>query len=200
MRLRVSDTGVGIAPEHHERIFENSTGFRTRTPRSGRAPVWGWHSCGDIVRLHGGSVWVESSQGAGATFVVELPTAGSVANAQSKEQPMSRIVIAEDSVHIRNVLAMWMSRNGHDVFPAPDGRVALELLRDQPVDFLVTDLAMPGMDGAELAGVAFGVCPTLRWVFVVSSRCDQHEVLAGLADPRISCFRSPSAPHNCCAS
>ena len=52
---------------------------------------------------------------------------------------MACIVIAEDSAHIRNVLAMWMARNGYEVLAAPNGREALKLLADHPVALLITD-------------------------------------------------------------
>ena len=107
---------------------------------------------------------------------------------------MARIVIAEDSVHIRNVLAMWMSRHGHEVLSAPDGRVAHDLLRTNAVDLLIADVNMPEMDGIALARVAFSACPTLRRVFVVTSRCDQHEILVQLADPRVCVFPKPFSP------
>jgi two-component system chemotaxis response regulator CheY len=108
---------------------------------------------------------------------------------------MARIVIAEDSVHIRNVLSMWLSRNGHEVRSATDGRAALACLQEIPADLLITDVNMPEMDGIALAGAAFDVCPTLRWVFLVSSRCDQEEMLAQLAcRARVSLFPKPFSP------
>ena len=107
---------------------------------------------------------------------------------------MARLVIAEDQTHIRNVLMMWMTRNGHDVTGAPNGRIALEYLRTHPVDLLITDVNMPELDGIELTRQAFDACPTLRQVFVVTSRCDQHEILTELEDLRVSVFPKPFSP------
>lgn len=107
---------------------------------------------------------------------------------------MALIVIAEDSLHIRNVLAMWMSRNGHKVLLAANGRVAHELLASNAADLLIADVNMPEMDGIELTHLAFETCPTLRRVFVVTSRCDQHEILMQLADSRVSVFPKPFSP------
>lgn len=107
---------------------------------------------------------------------------------------MARLVIAEDQAHIRNVLTMWMTRNGHEVTGAPNGRVALEHLRMHPVDLLITDVNMPELDGIELTRQAFDACPTLRKVFVVTSRCDQHEILTKLDDLRVSVFPKPFSP------
>ncbi|MFH1747154.1 MAG: response regulator [Planctomycetota bacterium] len=107
---------------------------------------------------------------------------------------MALIVIAEDQAHIRNVLTMWMSRNGHEVLNAPNGRIALDTLKCHPAELLITDVNMPEMDGIELTAQAFDACPTLQRVFVVTSRCDQHEILTKLADPRVSVFPKPFSP------
>jgi len=107
---------------------------------------------------------------------------------------MACIVIAEDSAHIRNVLAMWMARNGYEVLAAPNGREALKLLADHPVALLITDVNMPDVDGIALARQAFEACPSLRRVFVVTSRCDQHDILAQLSDPRVKVFPKPFSP------
>jgi PAS domain S-box-containing protein len=78
--LTVSDTGIGIAAEHHERIFERFyrvDGTGRRAPGAGL----GLAICKRIVELHGGRIWVESRPGEGARFVFTLPAA---------EQPMFR--------------------------------------------------------------------------------------------------------------
>jgi CheY-like chemotaxis protein len=107
---------------------------------------------------------------------------------------MARIVIAEDATHILNVLTAWMSRHGHPVLAAPSGRIALEHLRTQPVDLLITDVKMPDGDGITLTRQAFDVCPTLRWVMIITSCCDHYEILSQLADPRVSLFPKPFSP------
>jgi CheY-like chemotaxis protein len=107
---------------------------------------------------------------------------------------MARIVIAEDQAHIRHVLSMWIKRHGHDVLEAATGRAALELLQRHAVDLLMTDINMPEMDGLELSRRAFDACPSLRRVFVVTSRCDQRDILAQLSDPRVCVFPKPFSP------
>ena len=107
---------------------------------------------------------------------------------------MARIVVVEDEAHLRNVLTMWLSRSGHDVIGAADGQIALECLRTQSVDMLVTDVRMPGIDGIELTRLATEICGTLRRVFVVTSVCDPQEVLSKLPDPRVRVFPKPFSP------
>ncbi len=107
---------------------------------------------------------------------------------------MACIIIAEDQAHIRQVLKMWISRFGHEVIEAGTGAAALAALRARPADLLITDVNMPEMDGIELTQQAFRACPTLRRVFVVTSRCDQGAILARLTDPRVQVFPKPFSP------
>ena len=107
---------------------------------------------------------------------------------------MARVVVVEDESYLRSVLTMWISRGGHDVIGAADGEIALECLRTQPVDVLITDVRMPGIDGVELTRRALAVCSTLQRVFVITSVCDKREVLDQLPDPRVRVFPKPFSP------
>ena len=107
---------------------------------------------------------------------------------------MGCIVIAEDQAHIRRILKMWIARHGHNVLEAENGAIALELLRENAVDLLITDVNMPEMDGIELIGHAFEACPSLRGVFLVTSRCDQREILDSLHDDRVRVYPKPFSP------
>lgn len=107
---------------------------------------------------------------------------------------MARIIIAEDEVHIRHILVLWIKRHGHDVIKAATGGAALRALREEEADLLITDVNMPEIDGIELTEQAFDVCRTLRAVFVVTSRCDQRDILERLSDPRVRVFPKPFSP------
>ncbi len=107
---------------------------------------------------------------------------------------MARIMIAEDEAHIRHILTLWIKRHGHDVIEAANGGAALRALRDEDAELLITDVNMPEIDGIELTEQAFDVCPTLRAVFVVTSRCDQRDILDRLSDPRVRVFPKPFSP------
>jgi len=107
---------------------------------------------------------------------------------------MARIVIAEDQAHIRHLLVMWMTRHGHEVVEAATGREALEHLRCEPIDLLITDVNMPDMNGIELTHAALAECPKLLRIFVVTARCDQREILEQLSDPRVQVYPKPFSP------
>lgn len=107
---------------------------------------------------------------------------------------MASIVIAEDQAHIRHILMMWLGRHGHEVIEAGNGLEALAALRTHAVDLLITDVNMPEMDGIELAKRAFEECVTLRHIFVVTSRCDQHDIVAQIESERVSVIPKPFSP------
>ena len=75
VRVCVSDTGIGIDPQYHEKVFEKF--FRTDQPdvSATEGSGLGLSITQEIVRMHGGSIRVESEMGSGATFIVELPLA-----------------------------------------------------------------------------------------------------------------------------
>ena len=63
--------------------------------------------------------------------------------------PMARIVVIDDDPEMRSVLEETLLSAGHDVFTADEGRLGLAFSRTAPVDLLITDLVMPGMEGME---------------------------------------------------
>ena len=86
LRVCVTDTGIGIAPEHHEKIFEKF--YRVDHPGVSvtEGSGLGLSITQEIIRMHGGNIRIESEEGAGATFVVELPRAGDSADSGRKEE------------------------------------------------------------------------------------------------------------------
>ena len=81
---------------------------------------------------------------------------------------MAHILIAEDDLAMRQFLATALTRAGHVVRPCEDGAAAFSVVGDlaQPVDLLLTDIVMPGMDGIELAQRAGVLRPGLPIVYI----------------------------------
>ena len=79
---------------------------------------------------------------------------------------MARILLAEDDDNLRQFLARGLRRAGHSVIDAPDGEAALALILAEPVDLLLADVVMPGLDGIELARQAGARWPGLRVMFI----------------------------------
>jgi two-component system cell cycle response regulator CpdR len=79
---------------------------------------------------------------------------------------MARILLAEDDDSVRTFLARALRRAGHEVCDMPDGRTALAWISEHPVDLLLADVVMPGIDGIELARRAGDMWPHLRIIFI----------------------------------
>jgi two-component system, cell cycle response regulator CpdR len=79
---------------------------------------------------------------------------------------MARILLAEDDDNLRRFLSRGLSRAGHTVLSAPDGDAAFALILEAPVDLLLADVVMPGLDGIELARRATIRWPALRVMFI----------------------------------
>lgn len=156
VRLRVSDTGVGMSPGTIERAFEP---FFTTKPKGagsglGLATVYG------IVAQAGGATLIESQPGEGTAVTVLLPvtdsaptTVASAATAAAPAPTGETILLVEDEDLMRDVVARILIRNGYQVISANGGAQALDLAarHDGPIDLLLSDLVMPKMLGKEVA-------------------------------------------------
>ena len=79
---------------------------------------------------------------------------------------MAQILLAEDDESMREFLAKALRRAGHEVYPVGDGLDALERLSDAPIDLLLADVVMPGLDGIELARRASKQQPGIKVMFI----------------------------------
>jgi PAS domain S-box-containing protein len=152
--LTISDTGCGMDEELMGNIFEPF--FSTKGELGtglGLATVYG------IVKQHDGNIWAYSEPGKGTTFKVYLPAFGGVPGEEiiSNETPASlagaeTILLAEDNEQVRKLAHTILKRHGYTVLMAENGPEALTILasHDGPVDLLITDVVMPGMDGRKL--------------------------------------------------
>jgi two-component system cell cycle sensor histidine kinase/response regulator CckA len=153
--LAVSDTGQGIPLDTLEHIFEP---FFTTKP-TGQGTGLGLATCYGIVKQAGGSIWVSSEPGAGATFKIYLPRIHAEADAIPANVTVStprgdeRILLVEDDTKVRTIAARALRGFGYHVTEASDGKDALRLFADHvdDIDLLITDVVMPQMGGRELA-------------------------------------------------
>lgn len=149
--IEVSDTGVGIPPELHERIFDS---FFSTKP-SGKGSGLGLAICQNIVSRHGGRIEVRSAPGQGATFRVILPLGEAAPAPPPRAEHTAttaayRILVVDDEPAVREALTRMLQRGGHQVTPAVSGEDALARFAPGRFDLLFTDLGMPGMGGAAL--------------------------------------------------
>jgi CheY-like chemotaxis protein len=165
LRLRVTDTGPGIAPELQERIFEPY--FTTKGVGEGSG--LGLAVARGIVSARGGEIFLESRQGRGATFTVYLPateappdeTAGDAApELQTGDE---RVLFVDDEPAIRMLGRRMLEHLGYTVEARADGRDALECFQADPYgfDLVITDMTMPQMKGDALARALLAIRPEL---------------------------------------
>lgn len=79
---------------------------------------------------------------------------------------MARILVAEDDSQLRNFLVRVLQRAGHHVEAAEDGIGAAQVLAEEPVDLLLADVTMPGLDGIELAKQVTRHNPDVKIMFI----------------------------------
>ncbi len=107
---------------------------------------------------------------------------------------MSRILVVEDDPHILRLISMWLQRQGHVVLEARNGLAARDLIRSDPVDILVSDINMPGMDGLALIESVMGEGCVRRGVVVLTNRWDHAEIRDRLADWGVQVLPKPFSP------
>ncbi len=150
VRLTVADNGPGMPPEVVRRVFEP---FFTTKP-VGLGTGLGLAVCHGIVAAHGGRIDVHSDVGRGTRVEMLLPVvAAAVPPADSdkverKARRGGRILVVEDEAEIAGLIAGALTAAGHRVEQAPDGEAALKRIERGGIDLVISDLRMPGKDGA----------------------------------------------------
>jgi PAS domain S-box-containing protein len=169
--LAVTDTGTGMTEEVRGHIFEP---FFTTKPQGqgtglGLATVYG------IVQQMGGSIWVYSEMGKGATFKILFPAAepGDRAEEQAPQEwagarGQGRILLVEDEAGVRKFVRSILERQGYTVLEAADIDEALRTAADSAAEFdlLLTDVIMPRLNGPELADRVTALRPGLKVLYM----------------------------------
>jgi PAS domain S-box-containing protein len=150
--LEVADTGAGMTEEVRQRCLEPF--FTTKGERGtglGLAMVFG------IVQRHGGDIDIHSQTGRGTTFILRFPMAAAVTpttatkTAELPVQRAWRVLLVEDDPQVRQVLTAFLEMDGHSVQGADHGTRGLSLFSQENFDLVITDKAMPGMSGDQMA-------------------------------------------------
>jgi CheY-like chemotaxis protein len=187
--VAVSDTGSGMPPEVLERVFEP---FFTTKP-VGKGSGLGLSQVLGFAKQSGGGVEIDTQPGKGTTVKVFLPRARQPAAAPRpslladglRASPQGgTILIVDDDELVRETTAEMLRGLGYQVLQAGSGGAALELLAGRrPIDLMIVDFAMPGMNGVEVAKVAASKRPDMAVLFVTGYA--DHSALTEVAEGRI---------------
>jgi PAS domain S-box-containing protein len=167
VRLSVVDTGTGISPETLDKIFEP---FFT-TKAIGKGTGLGLSTVLGIVRSHGGFVRVVSSLGSGSTFELYFPAAPAATESASRKVDVDRlrgsgqrILIVDDEQAVRDVAVRILGGFGFRAVAASSGHEAIKHFNWErgAIDAVITDMAMPGMDGPALVKMLRQIEPNIR--------------------------------------
>ena len=155
VRLVVSDTGHGIDRATQQRIFQP---FFT-TKERGHGTGLGLSTVFGIVKQHGGHIWVYSEMGQGTTFKVYLQVTDRLVETAVPEPPTDErlagdetILVVEDEAAVRQLVNSTLESFGYRVLSAgnPHDALSLAAAHNGPLQLLLTDVIMPGLDGREL--------------------------------------------------
>jgi PAS domain S-box-containing protein len=181
LRLEITDTGAGIAPENLPRIFEPFFTTKELGTGLGLATVY------SVVQKHHGHITVESELGRGTTFRIWLPAAEAAptptkASAWPFEKLRGRVLFMDDEAPIRAMTHALLERLGLDVTLATNGHEAVQHFMQarasgQPFDVVIMDLTVPGgMGGAAAMGEILKLDPGARGI--VSSGYSSDPIMA----------------------
>ncbi len=167
--LTIRDTGTGIPREIMDRVFDP---FFTTKP-AGKGTGLGLAMAYGIVKSHKGEIRVESREGKGTTFEIYLPvskqdarlTAGeTVADILPATEKGEWVLVVDDEKDVLSCIKDTLDAQGYTVITADNPEYARELFRtiSGDIDVVITDIVMPVMSGAELAGIFKGIRPTVK--------------------------------------
>ncbi|MBI3635726.1 MAG: response regulator [Candidatus Rokubacteria bacterium] len=154
----ITDHGEGMSPDIQARAFEP---FFTTRPQATGLGLCLTHA---VVARHGGNIEIESEGGKGTTVTLRLPaqtahrTRGAAAPAPTGPTGPARCLVVDDDPQVREMLRDVLRNGGHTVVTAVDGADGVERFKAGSFDIVITDLAMPKLNGLQLTRV----CKTLR--------------------------------------
>jgi PAS domain S-box-containing protein len=175
-RLTVWDTGIGIAPEDIEQLFQPFVQLDRRLSRQYMGTGLGLVLVARIATLHGGSVAAESTFGQGSRFTITLPWQGSymddsdepdvpkthnlhvyhgdigedvLLDAGRQARQPRKLLIADDNADNIALFSIYLRTRGYAVVGVLNGTDVLERARELQPDLILMDIQMPGIDGLE---------------------------------------------------
>ncbi len=176
VRLTIADTGTGMPPEVLDRIFEP---FFT-TKEQGKGSGLGLSTSSGIVRGHGGFIEVKSELSKGSRFTVCLPADEDAldwpAEPEKEEEQGDLILVVDDEPTLLEVTQATLETAGYRVLAVSNGQEALAVYREQhkKIKAVLTDMAMPGMDGLAASQAMQAINPEVKIIATSGLRSQQN--------------------------
>jgi two-component system cell cycle sensor histidine kinase/response regulator CckA len=172
--------------------------FTTKAP--GKGTGLGLSVVHRIVEQAGGRIAIDSQLGAGTAVRVFLPRHRgapdrAAGTGRTESRGCERVIVVDDDRHVRCSISRALRQRGYDVLEAGNGPAALDLLRERqtrPIELLVTDVVMPGMDGRELVDIAHRDQPALP-VLYISGYTDDAVAHHGVERAAVDILEKPFA-------
>lgn len=170
----VRDSGIGIEPEYHQKVFEMFTQVGDALKDKPTGTGLGLGICKQIVERHGGRIWAESELGSGSTFSFTLPVKSEqtsigdkpiqldalitqlkeILDAESKEViEAQQVLIVDDERSVRQMLRHEFEAIGCTVIEAENGTSAIQLVKAKRPDLVVLDVLLPDLSGFDVVAV-----------------------------------------------
>jgi CheY-like chemotaxis protein len=157
VHVSVADTGIGIAEEDRERIFQAFQRGDRAARSTAEGTGLGLTLSRRIVEMHGGRLWMESEVGAGSTFSFAIPARPAPTPTDTSRQPepaqtphSSTVLVVEDDRRSADLLRVYLESAGYSVSVAGDGVEGLELARRLVPTAVILDIGLPRLNGWEL--------------------------------------------------
>jgi PAS domain S-box-containing protein len=194
--ISVIDTGIGIPEVDQPKIFEKFKQVGNPLTDKPKGTGLGLSICQQIVKHHGGKIWVESELGQGSTFSFTLPIScsavdevktldisipgrqlqESVASTESSTTDLNKtILVVDDEAPLRELLRQQLSTEGYKVREAKDGRDAIAQVNQQLPDLVILDVKMPEMSGFDVAAVLKNNPQSMSIPIIMLSVAEEHE-------------------------
>lgn len=153
VQFSISDTGLGIAPDRLDKIFEPFTQADASMTRRFGGTGLGTSISKQLIELMGGSIWVNSTLGQGSCFEFKVPLPAGVKTVQENSTtthlnlPKLHILITDDIQQNLDLLQLQLTKAGHTVVCATNGQEAVDKVEQEHFDLVLMDVQMPVMDG-----------------------------------------------------
>ncbi|MCU0394718.1 MAG: ATP-binding protein [Chitinophagaceae bacterium] len=205
LSLQVSDSGIGIAPEHLDRIFNRFYQVPGTNGQGGGSGI-GLAFAKNIIELHHGSIGVQSTPGKGTSFTIQLPLqqaadklrepdladdgqeyeAADLAGTQPPQEGQSKsakkqvVLVVDDNADIRQYLAGLLQEE-YEVLEAEDGSVGHKIAVEAMPDLVISDVMMPQMNGIDLcAALKQNMATSHIPIILLTARASEAYELQGL--------------------